>query len=143
LKTLLAGASLALLSLAGAHAAPPMGTLAVEVTNARNAKGRIHVEVCTQATFMKECPYFGTAPTIAGTTTVMIRGIPPGMYAVQVFHDENSDNKVNRVIFGLPREGVGFSNDALKGMSAPKWSDARFAFDGTFQKISLKLRYFL
>ncbi|HEX7854534.1 MAG TPA: DUF2141 domain-containing protein [Sphingobium sp.] len=129
--------------LTGATVAPVGGTLTVEVLNVRNAKGHVHVEVCTQATFMKECPYFAVAPSVKGTTTVSVPGVPVGVYAVQAFLDENSDNKVNRGLFGIPKEGVGFSNDALKGFSAPKWEDAKFSFNGQARTIQLKLRYYL
>ena len=85
----------------------------------------------------------GSAPAHVGTTVVMIHGLPPGQYAVQTFHDENGNKKVDRNFIGLPREGVGFSNDAPIRMGPPKWADAMFAFNGAEQTIQLKTRYFL
>ena len=35
-----------------------------------------------------------------------------GRYAVQAFLDENGNGEVDRALFGIPKEGVGFSNDA-------------------------------
>lgn len=140
-RSVLGCAALATLS---AATPVPEGVLTVHVTNVRNAKGRVHVDVCPQANFLKDdCPYAGFAPSQPGVTTVVVRGVPAGRYAVQAFHDENSNGKVDRVIFGLPKEGVGFSNDAPIRMSPPKWNDAVFGFDGRAGTIQLKLRYFL
>jgi uncharacterized protein (DUF2141 family) len=143
---LLRGAAAAMLI--GAAAPSPGagagGTLTLDVSNVRNAKGRVHVDICPETSFLKEdCPYSATAPARIGTTVVTVTGLPPGRYAAQVFHDENLNNKVDRVIFGLPKEGVGFSNDAPIRMSPPKWRDAQFDFAGGAQTISLKIRYFL
>ena len=120
------------------------GTLTVRITNVRNDKGAVRAEACPQAMFLKEnCPYFGSAPAHAGVTVVVLHGIPAGKYAVQTFHDENDNRKVDRNFLGIPKEGVGFSNDAPIRMSPPKWADAVFAFNGAEQAIQLKTRYFL
>lgn len=129
---------------ASALDAAPAGTLTLEVSNIRNAKGRVHVDICPEARFLKEdCPYSATAPAHVGTTVVTVTGLPPGRYAAQLFHDENMNNKVDRVIFGLPKEGVGFSNDAPIRMSPPKWRDAQFDHGGGAQTIRVTMRYFL
>jgi uncharacterized protein (DUF2141 family) len=137
--------TVAALSLIGAAAAPTgTGVLQVQISNVRNAKGRVQVAVCPQAQFLKDnCPYSGNAPARSGVTTVIVRGIPAGRYAVQIFHDENSNGEVDRALFGVPKEGVGFSNDARIGLGPPKWADAVFAFDGNSKTIQLKMRYFL
>lgn len=117
------------------------GSIEVAVSNIRSAKGKVHVDICTQATFLKDCPYVGEAPAHPGTTIVTVRDIPPGIYAAQATHDANSNNRVDTGLFGIPKEGVGFSNDALH-MSTPKFDDAAFRHDTGDQKISVGLKYF-
>ena len=39
-------------------------------------------------------------------------GIKLGTYAVSVFHDQNSNGKLDTNFLNVPREGVGASNDA-------------------------------
>lgn len=125
-----------------ALAPPPTGTLTIRVTNVRNAKGEVHVDVCPKAQFLKDdCPFSGSAPARVGTTIVTVSGVPADEYAVQAFHDENRNRKVDR-LFGIPKEGVGFSNDAPIRMSPPKWSDAMVRLGGD-HTIEFKLRYFL
>ena len=126
-------------------AAPvPSGTLVVQITNVRDAKGEVHIDICPQASFLEDtCPYSASAPARTGLTVVIAHNLPAGRYAVQSFHDENLNHKVDRALFGIPKEGVGFSNDAPIRLSPPKWADAVFAFNGGEQTIRLKTRYFL
>jgi uncharacterized protein (DUF2141 family) len=117
--------------------------LQVAVTGVRNAKGVVHVDICTPETFLKDCAWSGEAPARAGTTIVTITGLPPGRYAAQGTHDENSNGKVDRGLFGIPKEGVGFSNDAPIRLAPPKLSEALFDFAGAATpRITFKLRYF-
>jgi len=47
--------------------------------------------------------------------------LPPGEYAVMVFHDEDDNNELKTNWFGIPREGVGNSNNH-KGIPSYKKS---------------------
>jgi len=141
-------ASLALLAAAAsgaagqAHAAG--APITVEVGNVRNNHGRVRVTICPQERFLNDagCKYEGSAPAHAGTTTITIDNVPPGQWAAQAFFDENDNNKVDKMLFGIPKEGVGFSRDARMPMRAPKWEDAVFSHDGAAQTIHFSLRYF-
>lgn len=136
-------ASLAVLSvLAAVAGAAPVaaGDLTVVVTNVRNAKGVVHVDLCRQAEFLKDCKLFAEAPSVTGTTTVRLRNVPSGDYGIQATHDENDNHKVDRGLFGIPKEGIGFSNDAPIGLGPPKWKDAVFSIAGD-KTVTLKMRY--
>lgn len=134
-------AAIAVGALLGAANAP--GTLRVEISNVRARTGTVHVDICTEAQFLRDCPRSAEAPAIVGTTTVTLAGLPPGRYAAQVYYDENGNRKIDRALFGIPREGVGFSNDARIRFAPPKWEEAVFAYDGQPRTIQLKLRYFI
>lgn len=118
------------------------GTLDIAVTNVRAATGRVHVDICPEANFLKKCAYSFDAPAHRGTTVVTATNIPPGIYAAQAFYDENGNGKVDRALFGIPTEGVGFSNDAPINWAPPKFAAAKFRFTPPKQTITLKLRYF-
>lgn len=120
------------------------GVLVVSVANVRVAKGHVRIDVCPEARFLKrDCPFSGSAPAVKGLTTVTVRGLPPGRYAVQAYLDENDNEDVDRALFGLPKEGIGFSRDARILFGPPKFADAVFGFSGGQQAIRLSLRYFL
>ncbi|WP_242146125.1 DUF2141 domain-containing protein [Sphingomonas sp. BAUL-RG-20F-R05-02] len=127
----------------GGATATTTGTLRVEVGNVRTAQGRVHIYVCTEAQFLKTCPLKAEAPARPGMTVVTVNGLPAGRYAVQAFLDENGNGKLDRALFGVPKEGVGFSNDARIKLAPPKWSDAVFDATGADQTIKFNLRYFI
>ena len=139
----MAPGSIGLLLTVAAPAEMPGGTISVAVANVRNADGQVKVDVCTRATFLKDCPWSGRAPAHAGTVIVEIHGVPPGRYAIQAFHDANNNGECDQGLFGIPREGVGFSNDAFSGLSKPKFDNAAFDFTGGHLRLSLKLRHML
>ena len=125
-----------------AAALPPTTAVEIVIQNVRNQRGRVHVELCRREEFLKDCPLSGSAPARAGTVTVRIANVPPGLYAAQAFHDENDNNKVDRGLFGIPKEGVGFSNDAKIKFGPPKFQEAAFDHGVVRQQISFSLRYF-
>jgi uncharacterized protein (DUF2141 family) len=130
--------------LAAMALAEATGTLTIEVGNVRNNRGRVVVDVCPQDRFLKDdCPFHGEAPARAGVTTVTVKDVPAGAFAVQAFHDENGNGETDRGLFGIPKEGVGFSRNARIRMSPPKWADAVFQHQARAEVIRFNMRYFM
>jgi len=67
--------------------------------------------------------------------------IPPGTYALAVFHDENMNGKLDTNWLGIPTEGYGFSNDVKALLSAPSFSAASFQYDGGTIDLTISLHY--
>jgi uncharacterized protein (DUF2141 family) len=137
-------ASLAVLLGAAAPAsAQAPGAVEVRVENVRSSRGHVRVELCTSDTFLTDsCTFGGEAPAHEGETTVTLADVPPGVYALQAFHDVNDDHKVNRGLFGIPREDIGFSRDAPLGLHGPKFTKAAFSHIADDQIVSVRLRRF-
>lgn len=119
------------------------GTLTVNVGNVRNNRGKVMVAVCTQDKFLESCAINAEAPARAGVTSVVVHNVPAGSYAAQAFHDENGNDDIDRAMFGIPKEGVGFSRNARIKLSPPKWADAVFKFGGAPGALKFDLRYFM
>ena len=68
-------------------------------------------------------------------------GIALGTYAVSVFHDENSNGKLDTNFMGIPREGVGASNDAKGHLGPPKFDAAAFRFPGGRLEMKITIHY--
>jgi uncharacterized protein (DUF2141 family) len=129
----------AMLSLATvqAHAA----LVQIAVTGVADARGHVHVDLCTKDTFLtSSCPYQGEAPAMVGATLVTISEVPPGRYAVQAFHDETDQGVVHRNFLGIPKEKIGFSNDAPVRLRGPHFSDAAFDVGGESRVVIVRLR---
>jgi uncharacterized protein (DUF2141 family) len=57
-------------------------------------------------------------------TTAVWDNLQPGDYAVVAIHDENKNHKLDRNIFGWPKEGFGFANNPHVVLSAPPFKEA-------------------
>jgi uncharacterized protein (DUF2141 family) len=141
LKAALARPALAALTLALGVSTAHAALIEVSVTGVEGARGHIRVEICTRDTFLKPaCPYEGAAQARAGETIVEVAGVPPGLYAAQVFHDDTDGGVVHQNLLGIPREAIGFSNDAPLHVHGPRFSDAAFSVEHGVERITLKLR---
>jgi len=56
---------------------------------------------------------------------VTFSNLPQGEYAVAVFHDENTNGKLDKNFLGIPKEAYGFSNDAHGVFGPPPFKDAK------------------
>jgi uncharacterized protein (DUF2141 family) len=50
---------------------------------------------------------------------ITFTNLKAGSYAIRYFHDENSNKELDTKFLGIPKEGIGFSNDAY-GKFGPK-----------------------
>jgi uncharacterized protein (DUF2141 family) len=132
-------ACVALLGLGAAEAACA-ADLTIQVNGLRNSNGTVYAAVCTEEQFLDPtCTWFGSGPASTGVVTVA--GVPPGTYAVQVVHDENDNQTLDRPGF-LPTEGMGFSRDAPMRFGPPRWDDAKFDLAEPGASVPLTMRYF-
>jgi len=67
--------------------------------------------------------------------------IAPGTYAISVFHDENSNGKLDTKFMGIPREGVAASNGAKGHLGPPKFEAAAFPFTGGRLELKVTINY--
>lgn len=118
-------------------------TLELLVGNVRNDRGHVRVAVCPQPLFLTDkCSFGGKAKARPGEVLVTIPDVPPGTYAAQSFHDENDNEDLDRTLLGLPKEGIGFSNDAPFRFGPPSFGDAAFQLPPSGGRIRFNLRYY-
>jgi len=130
--------------LAAIALAEAVGPIIVEVGNVRSNRGKVIVDICPQSRFLDDgCAYHAEAPAKAGVTIVTVPNVPAGEFAAQAFHDENGNGEIDRGLFGIPKEGVGFSRNAPIRLSPPKWRDAVFVHHAQSGTIRFDLRYFM
>jgi uncharacterized protein (DUF2141 family) len=67
--------------------------------------------------------------------------VPAGRYGIVVIHDENSNMKLDRNFFGIPKEGFGFSNNPRVAVSAPSFQAAAVPVSCPATKIEIRLIY--
>ena len=114
----------------------------VSVTGIRNDRGNILVAVCDKANFPNgPCAYHGEAPARVGSITIRISGVPIGVWAAAVYHDEAGIRRLEYTLFGMPKQGIGFSRDAQIRFGPPKFADAAFRVGEIGVTVTVPLRY--
>ncbi len=75
--------------------------------------------------------------------TIIFKNVPPGSYAVAILHDENNNQKMDKNILGIPKEGYGFSNNVSAPFGPPSYKKASFNHTAAGQTaIQIKTKYF-
>lgn len=130
-------------SLGAAVVAAPRPAITVRVAKFRSAKGALRCRLYSRPDGFPGKPPFDAEQSVLvnGTTaSCVFAGVAPGTYAVALFHDENGDGKLDTNFLGLPREGVGVSNNKFRSFGPPTWEDAKFALRGDLV-LDVTLRY--
>lgn len=98
----------------------------VKVRGAASYAGKIQAAICTREEFSGLHCRRSTSAPVANHEARLAFDVPPGRYAIAVFHDRYADGRIHRSFLGLPRQGVGFSRNPLL-LGAPSF--ARTAID--------------
>ena len=74
-----------------------------------------------------------------GRCEIIFRVSKPGFYSVSIIYDLDKDGELDTGMFGIPKEKIGFSNNARGRMGPAEWGKARFKVseDPTIIEISL------
>ena len=117
--------------------------LSLDITNIKSADGNLLIAVWdSEDGFLSPdtIRYRGLTPAKEGTVTYVLHDIPPGDYAISVFHDADGDGKLKKNMMGIPREPLGMSRDAKGTFGPPAYEDAVFTLpeDGLTLTIRLK-----
>jgi uncharacterized protein (DUF2141 family) len=81
------------------------------------------------------------AQIMARQATCEFRNVPAGIYAISVFHDENGNGKLETNWLGIPREGVGASNNPKPRMGPPKFAAAKFQHSEASMDVEIIMHY--
>lgn len=123
------------------------GQVTVELAGLRNTKGQVFVALFRSKDGFPGSPdkaFAGRKTTIRDKqhVRVVFEGVPPGPFAVSVFHDEDGNSRMERGAFGIPKEGWGASRDAKAHFGPPSWDDAQLTLGaGEHKHIVVHLRY--
>ena len=98
-------------------------SLEMKISNLESNKGPIYVRVLDE----DENPVIvGTSPVINYSSEISFDSIFPGKYAIQFFHDENENQKMDFNLIGIPKEKFGSSNDVKPILGPPKFEKMLF-----------------
>ena len=132
-------------ALTGAAPAEVAQPLSVEVSGLRSEKGRLLICVTRAPAHFPDCSddpdkrHF-TLPATRGPMQLGL--LPADNYAIAVIHDENGNGKLD-TFAGIPREGVGFSQNPVLRFGAPSFKSATFPIAGAPVQQQIRMKYFL
>lgn len=118
----------------------------VVISGLRATQGLIQACLTARAATFPECDKDPAALRLtvpaANGPVLVFRHVAPGTYAVSLFHDQNSNGRLDKAL-GIPREGYGFSRNAPVRFGPPSFADARFAVAGADVTMPITVRYLL
>jgi uncharacterized protein (DUF2141 family) len=139
--------------LSGARAQGPAkpraepGQVQVKVAGFRSGHGQVFVALWRSDKSFPGTPPKGTPSAsvkiVKGVAEASFRDVPPGVFAVSVFHDEDGDGELKTNFIGIPKEGIGFSRDARARFGPPGWDDAKLLLEpGEVEQVKITMLYY-
>jgi uncharacterized protein (DUF2141 family) len=120
------------------------GTLVVTIEGIQAEKGgTVSAGIFKKADFPKDGKAFivNEVKVTSNRMQVTFTGVPAGAYGVAIYQDIDSNKALKTNLVGLPREPIGFSNDARINFGPPSFEDARIVIEESKTlKIPVKLR---
>lgn len=117
--------------------------LTVVISGVKNDKGYVRVALYNSSKTFMQNP-FKTAETKAreGHVMVVFQDVPEGEYAASVLHDLNGNKTMDENLLGIPKEGFGFSNDAMGAFGPPTYKECLFPVKPGAITTGIRLKYF-
>ena len=118
--------------------------LQVTVTHIKGQMGDIIVGVFdNDENFLKKPIDSKMIKASGDSITVVFENLKPGKYAVSVIHDANKNKDLDKNKLGIPKEGFGFSNNAMGSMGPTRFERAQFDLTPVQKDldIDIKMKY--
>jgi uncharacterized protein (DUF2141 family) len=121
------------------------GSIEVNISGFKNSSGKAGITMFSNSKGFPMQDELALERLFAGivksSCSVVLSDIPYGTYALSVFHDENSNNRLDTTIIGLPKEGIGTSNNVKSKFGPPKFKDASFVLGSSEKQLNISLQY--
>ena len=101
-------------------------TLTLRINDIENSGGSMHIGLyINEETWLDIGSEYipRVIPVYGEHMEVVYKNLPPGKYAISIFHDEDNNGKINKNFIGYPTEGFAFSKDVKVRFSAPDFED--------------------
>jgi uncharacterized protein (DUF2141 family) len=85
--------------------------------------------------------YVARVDARSGTTRACVFLPKPGVYALALYHDENSSQRIDRSGLGLPTEGFGFSNNPATLAGLPTFRSVRLNIPKSGLTTRVQMKY--
>jgi len=116
-------------------------TLNIHITDIQNTKGKkIFVGIFDKKGFPKDQKAIYSAEKVADSDNITLSiHLPLGTYAAAVYHDINENGRMDKNMFGIPKEPYGLSNNVIPKFKEPTFEECSFTVRGSGKNISINL----
>ena len=111
------------------------GTVSIEISGIDDAKGLMSIGLYSDEKGFPDDgkEYKGADVKVTGQTVVYtFKDVPFGTYAIAVFHDTNSNGKLDKNFLGIPKEGYAFSNNVFGTFGPPDFKKTSVELAGRY-----------
>jgi len=121
------------------------GTIVIKIAKMKSQKGNLLINLYNSEVGFPNIPEKAllqlNIKAKNATALAVFKSVKPGTYAVAICHDENSNNVCDANLLGIPKEGIGVSNDSKGFMGPPKFADSKFRLNAGRKEIEIKMSY--
>lgn len=120
------------------------GRIEVLINNVRSANGIVGVALFNAKKGFPDKSSMaieGRSVPAGKICKVIFENVPYGAYAVSVLHDENGNGKMDKGVFGIPKEGFGVSNNPEIKMGPPTFAESRFDLNSRELTLNIGMKY--
>ena len=118
-------------------------SILVHVKNIKDGRGTITVDLHGDDPdkFLKSGAKLDRlrVPAVVGEMQICVPVEKPGVYAVALYQDRDSNMKLDKTWIGMPSEPFGVSRDAPIRLGPPKHKDAAFEVTGPLTPVTVTL----
>ncbi len=122
------------------------GKIKIKVTELENVEGFLHISLFNSE---EGFPSDDLTPLLKRKLMIdkniielEFENIPYGTYAIAILHDENGNGEMDTNLIGIPKEGVGVSNNAVRSFGPPKFEDCKFKLNTKELALAIKMHYY-
>ena len=121
------------------------GVLEIKVTNIENGHGTIYIAILNSAegwlkSDAKSTLFREITQPVSSTDDlpINVQDLPPGKYAISLFHDLDGDSEMDKNFIGYPKEPFGFSAP-MGQFGPPQFEEAIIEFSGENATVEVEL----
>jgi uncharacterized protein (DUF2141 family) len=116
-------------------------TFILEVEGLGKVEGELRIAMFnSQESYTKEPIHTVVLPVDSTTVVWKLDELPIGNYAIAVYHDKNTNGKLDTNLLGVPKERYGFSNNARGRFGPASWNDSFFSFDSIQKEHKIRIK---
>lgn len=103
--------------------------ITIKLTNLKSTKGKVLIALYDQSKGFPGDYNMAIEQAVVNTKrnfSFTFKNLENGKYAIALFHDKNSNEKMDTNFLGIPKEGFGFSNNPRILTGPPSFNKASF-----------------